>query len=173
MSVSIALDLRNISQDPLEIADSGAELTESDEKSRMEALHVARIADLEIQWRLMCRAFRQAKFLQVDITNVYCPHGCHRYIQEAAAAIAHAITRKSIPGTLEILGTKSSWERTVVKEELAKRLVYANFSQGHHGVIRFRSLKCHQYCLSLHQKRFEHNLEDEEIDVDTLMRLQQ
>lgn len=43
-------------------------------------------------WKSICEQAPEWRFLQIDISNCYCPLGCHRNITEAAKAIAASVS---------------------------------------------------------------------------------
>lgn len=178
-SVSISMDLRSISHDALEFADDMQAWakyvapTSSSEHERTITIHDG-TKDFADVWVDMCRFYMPVKYLEVDITNIYCPFGCHRWIEKVVNAITCAISKGQCPDTLVILGTKNRSERNELK-----RAVYVGLNAIHpdkilEGKLTLKTFACcYKNCCSLpihRDKAFEH-LEDEEITFRELREL--
>jgi hypothetical protein len=177
-SVSITFDVRGIFVDAINVADAGSGCQSADmtDGERIHAAHEG-VEDHYLIWEHMATTFDRAEFLQVDISNAYCPLGCHRYIEFAADAIGNAVQSNSKLQTLEILGTKTADERAGIKKVIAGNLAFRPRNQRSFRMLRFKSLDCasplgpaYNKCLGLHSKDFEDGMENEEVNVKELVR---
>ncbi|KAK3710691.1 hypothetical protein LTR37_010110 [Vermiconidia calcicola] len=129
-------------------------------------------------WADMYRAFAMVEFLQIDLSNCYCPLGCHRLIEEAANAITmgfrypyYPCDKATLPTELEILGIKSTQERSDIVDDIKEVLGIASYTKRK-CILRFkvalRDTECDGEGLLLDSCDVEEGLEDEEIDLSTL-----
>lgn len=168
-SVSITLDIRNLSGDAVKVADQAYQWSRPYLPSEGQSMiHHNSFGLITTTWLSMCKFFfGKRKFLQIDITNAFCPLGCHRYSEEIARAIGSAVRAKGMPDKLEILGTKSVEERRLIKERIKAAIQFQDEEEDFGCIIVFKRSHCTRAkCPRLHLVDWKENLADEEINND-------
>lgn len=171
-SISIQTDLRGLfKQDSLDLAEYGCTLYEKKYVAgeRTPWAH-ANVDELPIMWSSMCSFYKKVKFLQIDITNAFCPLGCCRYFAEAARAIGCAARNNRKLETIEVFGTKNGRERAVVTEKIKIQLQSADYGTNYRFVLRFKASVCNEKCLNLHYYDLDEELGDEEMHANDILR---
>ena len=171
-SVSVTLDLRGLACDALGFINvTGFWMVRDSrpEAQRTEESHeVAK--ELTTQWTDACLACRGVEFVQIDMSNAYCPLGCCRYYHEAATSIAMSFNIRSPAKVLEVVGADDEEERNAIKASVQRCLKRdVDVLQPGAHVLRFKSTHCdNRHCRFIHVERDGGRLPDEDYDLKTL-----
>lgn len=171
-SVSITIDLRTIASDPIKIASilqqQNRDVTGLTPDQRTLRAH-AESDDYTDIWRNMCRFFFGIKYLEIDITNAYCPLGCHRYVDIIARILEQSISMTRCPAILVFLGTKIKAERARLRDSVRNGLKRAPFYEERVGSLQFKTVPCAGDCSVLHSCDVEDDLGNEELSFQELL----
>ena len=170
-SISITLDARGFATDLMDTVALSARFSSPNMEERDVIVKAhERFEDSYHMWDHLWAAFPRARLLQVDITNAYCPSDCHRYIDLAAKVLGSAIKDATVLEILEVVGTRNSAERAVIKEAVIAGGASNVYKGRRLRTLRFKQWTCRNLqCIRLHKEYHRNGLEDEEIDVRSLM----
>ena len=164
-SISITLDLRTITDDPIEMSQLAMIWNEDLMDSTL------RCQPESHNWYPQCKAFSFVKYLQINIMNCRCVLGCHRLLEEIGRAVSYAYSHHTVPEVVEILGTSSKKERNVIRNNVRSAL-QKKPRKTYTEILKFKTVYVaydNPTYLSLHANYSHKSLKDEEINIDTLL----
>ena len=146
-SASISLDVRGLADDTLSLA----HVCRADAENRLvnqawdmmgyEERVMAVHRDFEskaTQWDDIFSNMPVLQFLQLDISNCYCPLGCHRLIDEVTMTIELCMDLSEVK-EVETLGTKTEVERDRVFPAVASVLRGISKEKRKRVILRFKA----------------------------------
>lgn len=175
-SISITLELRNLCEDALDLADWARDdraITRTPGAATLGAHGMSH--GLYTHWQNMCDGavgLSKLRFLQVNLANCLCPDGYHRLIIQVADAIRALPTCPSLE-LIEVLGTKSDQERRSLIDELVDcsdcsgSVDEEYLADTGKPIVRFRGDP--PTANRFNKKETVEKLEDEEVDLGALI----
>ena len=172
---SITLDVRGYTRNMLDFIGHGRFVTEvrkfglgepSTEPNLTLQLHNLTGMSISV-WKSQMMFFRNARYLQVDISHCYCPLGCHRMIKEVVEVISEFSWWKP-PELLVVLGVKGKAESKAIIDKVQELLQRAK-REHVKGAMHFKAFKPSRHSSTLDRADLEEDLEDQVVQLSSLL----